>query len=223
MQETKSLLKFRKPVLVSSSPKAESHTEDILDSILPPKKVDRDGQLWVQSVSSTPATRLEVVQLQDNLDSLLKQRHARETGICVVRRELFSQLFDELIRQVTIECAERGLLLVRVRDELMQTLEAYQCLYESAVAFGIRKALQAEQGKAEMEANLEKLSNEKSDLERNVQELKAKIEAIERRAAEQKNLYEQKHASEVSSLKHTNLQLKNQLEQLLAPSTGGKK
>jgi hypothetical protein len=58
---------------------------------------------------------------------------------------------DELIRQVTINCAERGLLLLRVRDEIRMTIAAYQTLYESSVAFGMRKALQAEQGKADIE------------------------------------------------------------------------
>ena len=38
---------------------------------------------------------------------------------------------DELIRQVTINCAERGLLLLRVRDEIRMTVAAYQTLYES--------------------------------------------------------------------------------------------
>ena len=37
---------------------------------------------------------------------------------------------------------ERGLLLVRVRDEIQMTIHAYQTLYESSIAFGIRKALQ---------------------------------------------------------------------------------
>lgn len=49
---------------------------------------------------------------------------------------------DELIRQVTVNCAERGLLLLRVRDEIKMTLAAYQTLYESSIAFGMRKALQ---------------------------------------------------------------------------------
>lgn len=49
---------------------------------------------------------------------------------------------DEIIRQVTINCAERGLLLLRVRDELRMTVAAYQALYESSIAFGMRKALQ---------------------------------------------------------------------------------
>lgn len=51
---------------------------------------------------------------------------------------------------MTINCAERGLLLLRVRDEIRMTIAAYQTLYESSVAFGMRKALQAEQGKTDM-------------------------------------------------------------------------
>ncbi len=37
---------------------------------------------------------------------------------------------DELIRQVTLNCPERGLLLLRVRDEARMTIAAYQTLYE---------------------------------------------------------------------------------------------
>lgn len=63
---------------------------------------------------------------------------------------------DELIRQVCVNCAERGLLLLRVRDELQMTIAAYQTLYESGVVFGMRKALQAEQDKVDM---LQRVSN----------------------------------------------------------------
>ena len=52
---------------------------------------------------------------------------------------------------MTINCAERGLLLLRVRDEIQMTMAAYQTLYGSSVAFGMRKALQAEEGKDDME------------------------------------------------------------------------
>jgi Axonemal dynein light chain len=41
-----------------------TQTEDILNSILPPREWTNDGQLWVQYVSSTPATRLDVINLQ---------------------------------------------------------------------------------------------------------------------------------------------------------------
>ncbi|NXQ70774.1 IDLC protein, partial [Quiscalus mexicanus] len=114
-------------------------------------------KLWVQEVSTAPSTRRDVVQLQEQLDRQLQQRQARETGLCPVRRELYTQCFDELIRQTTVSCAERGLLLLRVRDELQLTLSAYQALYESSVAFGVRKALQAEQGKAHLEKRVSHL------------------------------------------------------------------
>lgn len=197
--------------------KTAQQTDEILNSILPPREWTEGGQLWVQQVSSTPATRLDVVNLQEELDRRLQQRQARETGICPVRRELYSQCFDELIRQVTINCAERGLLLLRVRDEIRMTIAAYQTLYESSVAFGMRKALQAEQGKADMERKISELEQDKRDLERNVNELKAKCEQIEKRAAEQRQVEEKKHAEEIQFLKKTNQQLKTQLEGIIAP------
>lgn len=193
-------------------------TEDILNSILPPREWTEDSQLWMQSVSSTPATRMDVINLQEALDKQLAIRQARETGICPVRQELYAQCFDELIRQVTINTSERGLLLLRVRDEIRMTIAAYQTLYESSVAFGMRKALQADQGKAEMESRIAQLESEKADLEKQVQELKAKTEAGEKRESERRANDEKRHADEVAFLKRTNVQYKMQLEGLLSPA-----
>lgn len=61
-----------------------------------------------------------------------------------------------------------GLLLLRVRDEIRMTTTAYQTLYESAIAWGMRKALESEQGKADMEKKIELLDEEKKELERQV-------------------------------------------------------
>lgn len=51
---------------------------------------------------------------------------------------------------MTVSCAERGFLLARVRDELNLTLLSYQTLYESSLAFGVRKALQARTKRAKL-------------------------------------------------------------------------
>lgn len=110
--------------------------------------------MWMQTVSSTPATRQDVINLQEMLDTRLQQSQARETGICPVRRELYTECFDELIRQVTINCTERGLLLLRVRDEINMSMEAYETLYCSSVAFGMRKALQAQEGKEQLQERI---------------------------------------------------------------------
>ncbi|ERL94022.1 33 kDa inner dynein arm light chain, axonemal [Dendroctonus ponderosae] len=192
-------------------------TEEILNTILPPKEWEEDGQLWRQQVSTTPATRLDVVNLQEQLDMRLQQRQARETGICPVRRELYTQCFDEIIRQVTINCAERGLLLLRVRDEMRMTIEAYQALYCSSIAFGMRKALQAEQGKSDLNQEVDLLKNEKQDLEHQITELKQRAEQADRRAAETRLAEERKHTEEIAFLKKTNQQLKAQLEGIIAP------
>ena len=55
------------------------------------------------------------------LDQKLLERQARESGLCPVREELFNQCFDEIIRQATLNSPERGLLLLRVRDEINMT------------------------------------------------------------------------------------------------------
>lgn len=113
-----SLVKYDTPILISksfgkgrsqpgsanstastaSSRSGGMRTEDYLNSILPPREYQDSGQLWVQYVSPTPATRLDVINLQDELDKKLQERQARETGICPIREELYSQAFDELIR-----------------------------------------------------------------------------------------------------------------------------
>lgn len=48
------------------------------------------------------------------------------------------------------------------------TIAAYQTLYESSVAFGMRKSLMSEQGKVDMEECIGQLEQEKRDLEQQV-------------------------------------------------------
>ena len=115
-------------------------SEDILNAILPPREWVENGNTflrfnsypgkhYIQYVSHQEATRVDVARLREMLDQKLMERQARESGICPVREELFSQCFDEIIRQVTLNEPERGLLLLRVRDEIKMTIAAYQTLY----------------------------------------------------------------------------------------------
>ena len=45
--------------------------------------------------------KLDISRLREMLDQKLMDRQVRESGICLVREELFSKCFDEIIRQVT--------------------------------------------------------------------------------------------------------------------------
>ena len=160
--------------------------------------------------------------MQEQLDLKLQQRQARETGICPIREELYAQCFDELIRQITVNCVERGLLLVRVRDEIRQSIAMYQNLYESSIAFGMRKALMSEQRKAELAAKIKILTGEVTELERSVEQLAFRCDDLERIEAERVRAEEERHAQEVARIKGSNEELKQQLEMLLAPPTGKK-
>lgn len=232
MAQEPSLVKYTTPIAVASTSKGRkvakskkkeaSQTEDILNSILPPREFNADEQLWVQNVSSTPATRADVLQLEEMLNKRLTERQARETGICPIREELYAQAFDEIIRQVTIICAERGLLLLRVRDEIRMTICAYQSLYESSIAYGMRKALMAEQRRNNEDKSKSNLAMEINKLQEQVAELETKIKATEENEADRQETEARKHAEEVDFLKKGNQQLKDQLEALLsAPKKAG--
>ena len=87
----------------------------------------------------------------------------------------FSQCFDAIIRQVTIECLKIGLLLLRIRDQIKMTIALYQTLYENDILFGIRKQLQAEEEKEELKKK--KLIDKKLKLEN-------KLKAFDKQIAE---------------------------------------
>eukprot|EP00347_Sterkiella_histriomuscorum_P012876 403366881 len=233
-QQPDSLVKYDIPILVSTSVSGKKGTkkknqqlaplektattrnEDYLNSILPPREYTENGQLWVRYVSPTPATRVDVINLQDELDKRLQARQARETGICPIREELYAQCFDELIRQITIQCAERGFLLVRVRDEIKMTIQAYQTLYESSIAYGMRKALMAEQKKNEMQTTIKQLDETCDELSREVERLEQEIDDVIRRDEEERQREQKAHEDQVQYLKDLNQDYKNELETLLA-------
>ena len=195
-------------------------SEDILNAILPPTEWVENGKHSIQYVSHTPASRVDVARLRENLDSKLMDRQARESGICPVREELFSQCFDEIIRQVTLSEPERGLLLLRVRDEIKMTISAYQTLYQSSVTFAMRKQLQAEHGKADLEKTIEQLEHKKTKLENKVSELKAKIEAIDKRNKERKEVEGKKRDAEIEFLRYQETHLAKFLKSVTDKSKG---
>jgi dynein light intermediate chain len=58
--------------------------------------------------------------------------------------------------------------LLRVRDEARMTVASYETLYESSIAYGIRKALMAEQKRTDLDQKLKLLANQKRELQSQV-------------------------------------------------------
>ena len=187
---------------------------EILNSMFSPKSWEENGRKFIQYVSPEQATREKAKELFKALDEKMKERQAREKGICPVREELYSQCFDEIIRQVTIECPERGLLLLRVRDEIKMTIASYQTLYESAILFGIRKQLQAESGKEELKKKLEELEKKKIELTNKKIQLDNKLKAFDKQIEERKQIETAKREEEIKFLKEQNENLEKFLNSI---------
>ena len=193
-------LKKRQLPAIESNPSIQ----DALNAIFPPKIWDENGKKYIQYVSQEPATREKARDLFKALDEKIKERQAREKGICAVREELYSQCFDEIIRQVTIECPERGLLLVKVRNEIKMSIASYQTLYESAILFGIRKQIQTEAGKEELKKRLQDLEDKKKDLIKKKTQLDNKLKAFDKTIAERNQIETAKREEESAFLRQQN-------------------
>jgi len=194
-----SIKKRQLPAIESNPSIAEA-----LNGIFPPKIWEENGKRYIQYVSQEPATREKARDLFKALDEKIKERQAREKGICAVREELYSQCFDEIIRQVTIECPERGLLLVKVRDEIKMSIASYQTLYESAILFGIRKQIQTEAGKEELKKRLQDLEDKKKDLIKKKTQLDNKLKAFDKTIAERNQIETAKREEESAFLRQQN-------------------
>ncbi|XP_029694616.1 axonemal dynein light intermediate polypeptide 1-like isoform X2 [Takifugu rubripes] len=171
----------------------------------------------MQQVSSTPSTKADVIQLKESLDTKLQQRGAGQLGICPIRSELYSQCFNELIRQMAVNCAERGLLLFRIGEEIQTTVATYKTLYESSIAFGMRKRLLEEQGNADMQKRISDLEKEKEELKMQLSEQRAKNDASEKKETERQQQEEKKQSDEIQALQRTKRQLMDQLLEIITP------
>ena len=161
-----------------------------------PKKWEENGRQFIQYVSPEQATREKAKELFKALDEKMKERQGKEKGICPVREELYSQCFDEIIRQVTIDCPERGLLLLRVRDEIKMTIASYQILYESAILYGIRKQLQSESERDELKKKLEESEKKQIELINKKMQLDLKLKAFEKHINERNAIEEERREQE---------------------------
>jgi len=178
-----------------------SQLEDMINSMLPPREWVEDSGAWMQYTSKDKVSRKDVQHLQEDLDRRLAERQAREAGLCHVRENLYQQVLDELIREITLESPERGLLLMRVRDEARMTIDAYKTLYSSSIVYGIKKQIQAESGIDELEADIANYKETNESLETKVAEMRGKLEMTEKRIAEKRAVEDRKRKEEIEFLK----------------------
>jgi dynein light intermediate chain len=224
-----SLLKYDAPEIVDIIPTAKRRklpvrepnpqqaTVDFLDSLLPTHRYIEGIYEYCQHASLAMTTRSDVLKLEEQLDQLLKEKKARDKGICPIRHQLYEDCMNELIREVALELHERGILLRDLRDELNLTIGAYNALYESAVAQGIRKAIHGEQDKNDLKQKNDQLEAEIKAFQDKIAELNAKMEEAERSDQAEMAAKEKDHAEKVVALRAENQTLRQKLESMLVP------
>ena len=78
----------------------------------------------------------------------------------------------------------------------------------------MKKQIQAEQGKAELEHWIDILEDRKGFLEKKVVELNSKIEAIKKRMKERRDMYEKQKAKELENMNKQTEHLQRFIKQM---------
>ena len=69
------------------------------------------------------------------------------------------------------------------------TINCYKNLYESSIAFGIRKAVHADKCKGDMKKKIENLDSSCNSLQKEVDSLKTRLEELEKKHIEERTVY----------------------------------
>lgn len=96
------------------------------------------------------------------------------------------------------------------------TIQAYQTLYESSIAYGMRKALMAEQRKNDMNNSIRQLDEECDSLKKECDRLDLDCNETIKRDEEERQREQRSHEDQVATLKEKNADYKSELETLLS-------
>lgn len=122
---------------------------------------------------------------------------------------------ETILRETACECPERGLLLLRTRDELRLTIEAYQTLYHNSIAYGRKKAVQAEAGIADLEATIQRLEREREELTAKKHALVHTERFLHEQLGEQRRKREAQQSQTLAFLQTQRLELETFARELL--------
>lgn len=202
---------------------AETRTVDpnvrvVIDSFITPRTWVEGGVRWVQHASPYPAPRITAVRTRAALMSRLRAiPNIKDVGICGDRSRAYAECFLEVIRQVTAECWERGLLLLKVYMEVVGGQNSHRELFESRTGYAFRLALKGEKDTMGLTAEVERLKASISSMTTEESDLRLQCDTFAAKAEEQLLIDEKQRGDEINALKREANAKKNQLEALTAP------
>jgi dynein light intermediate chain, axonemal len=61
------------------------------------RKSIENGNQVIREISTLPASKANVIELQEELDKRLQQLQIRETGFCPIREQLYQECFGNAV------------------------------------------------------------------------------------------------------------------------------
>ncbi|CAL8086100.1 unnamed protein product [Calicophoron daubneyi] len=196
--------------------KEETVTQN-LEDFFKPIHYKEMGTKWVKHVSAKQATPVEMKHLEQEVDRILKNRCGRKVPLCVIRQDVLEDLVQELLRQITIDCPEQGVLFKRILDHFNAEFNAYETLLRFSESFVGRKRITWKHWKDERTKKISELEEAKRILEYQTAELKHKVDQIEKRNQEMKSKRDAARMEEVKYYKKRGEHLKAQMDISVLP------
>ena len=104
---------------------------------------------------------------------------------------------------------------MRIKKELIMTVETYQHLYESALAYGIRVLLLAEDDKKNLQKDIEDNENEIAQIENDIEELEFALNEHKERDLKEREERKKEHKLEMDERLKKIKALKDSLKEKL--------
>lgn len=153
------------------------------------------------------SSRAAVKSLKNELDQRLNGLQSKYTGICPKRESLYADIFARLIKQVTEELPEAGLLLMNLRNERRMTLACHLELHRNATELGVQESVRADSAVATLLERYDDLVAEITTLKLKACSLNHEIRLIEDTAAQACAVEDRVKAKQTEALQWSRLHL----------------
>jgi len=198
------------------SPYSGSDIEILLHNVRPRLDFRSKNHSWRMLVSKTPGSRVDIWHLKEKFPVMLIQSQAKNIGICYNRRKVHDECFDELIRQDILDIPERGVLMLRIRDEIRKSIGFLKHMFEGGKELGLKKAAAFSSGTAHFNS-LNDLVEEQETLEAERQTLETQYELMKRKFSEESAAESFCHEKTCECSKATITQLQYMIELYKTP------
>eukprot|EP00656_Telonema_subtile_P055159 TRINITY_DN8459_c0_g1_i2.p1 TRINITY_DN8459_c0_g1~~TRINITY_DN8459_c0_g1_i2.p1 ORF type:complete len:261 (-),score=55.31 TRINITY_DN8459_c0_g1_i2:39-821(-) len=158
--------------------------------------------------------RIDALTLKNKLNADLAEKNTRPDGICPVRRELFSNCFDDVSRRVTQDCSERGLMLQSIRDQFQLTMDAYRTVFEGSVDRVTNTAWQSDSEIGSLRAYISSVEEDVAALENKVSTMEAEKHRAADEGSEALTMIREEHARKVKAIEDNNAQIESFISEL---------